>query len=135
MFSTPIPNETKPLYCITITIATMCLYTMCTGDIPLMGISLYRDIQKIPAISRDVVWLERLHETVWLALHADAPRWAQCNNPTTHAHYTQNIKTHTLRALIKRLSARIHSIKSVNVHNGKESHHLFIKPVNLRESV
>lgn len=99
-----------------------------------MGISLYRDVQKIPIIFRDVVavWL---YKTVWLALHADAPRWAQCNNPTTHAHYTQNIKTDTLRALMKRLSARIHSIKPVNVHDVKESHHLFIKPINLRESV
>jgi len=88
-------------------------------------------------IYRSIVWLETLYKTVWLALHALQTHrdGAQCNNPTTHAHYTQNIKTHTLHALINRLSAIIHSGETVNVHNGKENRHAFIKPVYLRESV
>jgi len=67
---------------------------------------------------------------------ADAPRRGSMQQPhNTRALHSKYKNTHTLHALINRLSAIIHSGETVNVHNGKENRHAFIKPVYLRESV
>lgn len=115
---------------------------MCTRDNPLMGDSLYSDVVYLvfSKNSNYILGYCVVRKSIQNGLAGpQLPMQAHRDglNATTpqHAHYIQNIKTHTPRALMKKLSSEIHSTQSAHVQNGKETRHLFIKPVQIWESV